>query len=50
MKDIFKRVSICLSDVDPFYKATFTTKISRIRFNRELAKRFQRRRTHLLFV
>lgn len=39
MKNDFKRICVDLSAVDPFYKAAFTTQISRVRFNRELKKR-----------
>lgn len=44
LKETFKRKVIDLSAVDPFYKAAFTTQISRVRFNRELAEK--RRHAH----
>lgn len=49
-KDAFKRVAKDLADICPFYKATFTTQISRVRFNREMKRRYQRAHAHMHFL
>lgn len=44
-KQAFKRAATTMAELCPFYKATFTTQISRIRFNRMLHARRARLRT-----
>lgn len=42
LKESFKRTAVCLAETCQFYKAAFTTQISRVRFNQML----KRRRAH----
>jgi hypothetical protein len=45
-KNAFKRAHKCLSEICPFFKAAFTTQISRVRFNQELRRKRQRQLRH----